>query len=53
MEIASPRERNEPLSRDYIVNGSSEMGIDLNQHIEVCIQAMKPRAAEIGVAGTA
>ena len=41
------------VSRDDIVNGASEMGIDLDQHIEFCIQAMKPRAAEIGVAGTA
>ena len=41
------------VSRDDIVNGASEMGIDLDQHIEFCIQAMKPRAAAIGVAGTA
>ena len=35
------------VSRDDIVNGASEMGIDLDQHIAFCIQAMKPQAAAI------
>ena len=41
------------VSRDDIVNGAQELGVDLDQHIEFCIEAMKQRAAELGVAGTA
>ena len=41
------------VNRDDIVNGAAEMGVDLDQHIEFCIQAMQARAAELGLAGTA
>ena len=41
------------VSRDDVINGAAEMGIDLDEHIEFCIQAMKSRAADIGLAGTA
>jgi putative nucleotidyltransferase with HDIG domain len=41
------------VNRDDIVNGATEMGVDLDQHIEFCIQAMQARAAELGLAGTA
>lgn len=41
------------VNRDDIVNGAAQMGIDLDQHIEFCIEAMKARAAELGLAGTA
>jgi predicted hydrolase (HD superfamily) len=27
------------------------MGVDLDQHISFCIEAMKARAAELGLAG--
>src|SRR5580704_13649751 len=40
------------VSRDDITNGAREMGIELDQHIEFCIQAMQQRAAELGLAGT-
>jgi len=40
------------VNRDDIVNGAAEMGVDLDQHIEFCIQAMQARAAELGLAGT-
>jgi putative nucleotidyltransferase with HDIG domain len=40
------------VSRDDIVNGAAELGADLDQHIEFCIQAMRARAAELGIAGT-
>jgi putative nucleotidyltransferase with HDIG domain len=40
------------VSRDDIVNGAAELGVDLDQHIEFCIQAMRARAAELGVEGT-
>lgn len=41
------------VSRDDVINGAAEMDIDLDEHIEFCIQAMKSRAADIGLAGTA
>ncbi len=41
------------VNRDDIVNGAAQMGVDLDQHIEFCIEAMKARAAELGLAGTA
>jgi len=40
------------VSRDDIVNGAEAMGLDLDQHIEFCIEAMKARAAELGLAGS-
>jgi putative nucleotidyltransferase with HDIG domain len=39
------------VSRDDITNGAQELGVDLDQHIEFCIEAMKRRAAELGIAG--
>lgn len=41
------------VNRDDIVNGAAEMGVDLEQHIAFCIEAMKTIAAELGLAGTA
>src|ERR1700676_1172192 len=40
------------VSRDDIVNGAAELGVDLDEHIEFCIQAMRARAAELGIEGT-
>jgi putative nucleotidyltransferase with HDIG domain len=39
------------VSRDDIINGASELGVELDEHIEFCIEAMKKRAAELGLAG--
>jgi predicted hydrolase (HD superfamily) len=39
------------VSRDDIVNGAAELGVDLDQHIDFCIQAMRARAGELGVEG--
>ena len=39
------------VNRDDIVNGAAEMGIDLDQHIAFCIEAMKGIAGELGLAG--
>jgi len=39
------------VSRDDIVNGAAELGVDLDQHIDFCIQAMRARAAELGIEG--
>ena len=41
------------VSRDDIVNGALELGVDLDQHIDFCIQAMRARAAEVGHRGDA
>jgi predicted hydrolase (HD superfamily) len=40
------------VSRDDIVNGAAELGVELDQHIEFCIQAMRARAPELGIEGT-
>jgi putative nucleotidyltransferase with HDIG domain len=39
------------VSREDIVNGAAELGVDLDEHIGFCIQAMRGRAAELGLAG--
>ncbi|HTR35615.1 MAG TPA: HDIG domain-containing protein [Bryobacteraceae bacterium] len=39
------------VSREDIINGASALDVDLDQHIEFCIQAMRERAAELGLAG--
>jgi len=39
------------VSRDDIVNGAASMNIDLDEHIEFCIEAMKPHASALGLAG--
>ncbi len=39
------------VSREDIVNGAAELGVDLDQHIEFCVEAMKANAAELGLAG--
>jgi predicted hydrolase (HD superfamily) len=37
------------VSRDDIVQGTAELGIDLDEHIAFCIEAMRTRAAELGL----
>jgi len=39
------------VSRDDIINGAAEMGVDLDQHITFCIEAMRGIASELGLAG--
>jgi len=39
------------VSRDDIVNGAADLGVDLDQHIAFCIEAMKEIAAELGLEG--
>ena len=41
------------VSREDIVNGAQEFGVPLDEHIAFCIDAMKARASELGLAGTA
>ena len=37
------------VSREDIVNGAGGKGIDLDEHIAFCIEAMKVRAGELGL----
>lgn len=37
------------VSRDDIVNGAEDLGVDLNEHIDFCIQAMHAAAEELGL----
>ncbi len=40
------------VSRDDIVNGAKELGVDLDEHIAFCIEAMKGIAGDLGLEGT-
>ena len=40
------------VSREDIVNGAAELGVDLDEHIAFCIEAMKAKAADLGLAGS-
>src|ERR1051326_5321449 len=40
------------VNRDDIINGAADLGVDLEEHIAFCIEAMKGIAAELGLAGT-
>jgi predicted hydrolase (HD superfamily) len=39
------------VSRDDIINGAADLGIDLDEHITFCIEAMKTIAPELGLEG--
>ena len=41
------------VSRDDIINGARELGVDLDEHIAFCIEALKPIAKELGLDGSA
>jgi predicted hydrolase (HD superfamily) len=41
------------VNRDDIINGAAELGVDLDEHIALCIEAMKAVAAELGLDGSA
>jgi len=41
------------VSRQDIEDGARELGIELDSHIAFCIQAMRDRAGELGLAGSA
>jgi putative nucleotidyltransferase with HDIG domain len=40
------------VNRDDIINGAASLGIDLDEHIAFCIEALKPIAAALGLVGT-
>jgi predicted hydrolase (HD superfamily) len=37
------------VSRDDIRQGAEELGVELDAHIAFCLEAMKKRAAELGL----
>lgn len=39
------------VSRDDIVNGAAGLGVELDEHISFCIEAMKTIAPELGLEG--
>ncbi|HWL39050.1 MAG TPA: HD domain-containing protein [Gemmatimonadaceae bacterium] len=41
------------VSRDDVVSGAAELGVDLDEHISFVIAAMQSRAADLGLNGTA
>jgi predicted hydrolase (HD superfamily) len=41
------------VNRDDIVNGAAALGVDLNEHIAFCIQALQGIAGELGLDGSA
>jgi predicted hydrolase (HD superfamily) len=41
------------VNRDDIINGAAALGVDLDEHIAFCIEALKPIAAELGLDGSA
>src|SRR5689334_21207249 len=38
------------VSREDIVNGAADLGVDLDEHVDFCIRAMQGRAKELGLA---
>ncbi len=40
------------VSREDIVKGAQELGVELDEHITFCIEAMKTIAPQLGLAGT-
>jgi putative nucleotidyltransferase with HDIG domain len=39
------------VSREDIVNGAADMGVDLDEHIAFCVEAMKTVADKLGLGG--
>ena len=37
------------VNREDVIQGAAELGVDLDAHIAFCIEAMKKRAAELGL----
>ncbi len=38
------------VNRDDIVRGAADFGVDLSEHIQFVIDALKPHAEELGIA---
>jgi predicted hydrolase (HD superfamily) len=37
------------VHREDVIQGAAELGVDLDTHIGFCLEAMKRRAAELGL----
>ena len=37
------------VNREEVIQGAAELGVDLNDHIAFCLEAMKRRAGELGL----
>jgi predicted hydrolase (HD superfamily) len=40
------------VNRDDVINGASDLGVELEWHIQFVVDAMKARADALGLAGT-
>jgi predicted hydrolase (HD superfamily) len=40
------------VNRDDIINGAADLGVELDEHIAFCIEALKPIAKELGLDGS-
>ncbi len=40
------------VSREDVLLGASELGVDLDEHIQFVVEAMKARAELLGLGGT-
>ncbi len=40
------------VNREDVIKGAEQLGVDLDEHIAFVIEALKPVAAELGIAGT-
>jgi putative nucleotidyltransferase with HDIG domain len=40
------------VSRDDVINGAAELGVDLDEHISFVIGAMQARSADLGLSGS-
>ena len=55
VEVASVRKKMKDkafargVNREDVIQGAAELGVDLNEHIAFCIEAMKKRAGELGL----
>jgi predicted hydrolase (HD superfamily) len=41
------------VNRDDIIQGAAALGVDLDEHITFCIDALKPIADKLGLDGSA
>jgi len=39
------------VNREDVVKGAEQLGVNLDEHIAFVIEALKPVAAELGIAG--
>ncbi len=41
------------VKREDVVNGAADLGVDLEEHIEFCVEALKGIADKLGLNGSA